>query len=373
MRRPATLESVWKVALKSRRAGVPSWSLTPPAWTVTVHAASWGSDAVGSSVKTVPSPLTVNGAAAPSQASANALSAAVTGSEKVTRTFVVLVHLGGAVGGVGRRHRRPGRLVVAAGLRLRGRAQREVGGVVVGVPVALVGLVRVRRRRRERRPLLVGRAGRLADLVDDLEAPGEDGDAAVVGDPRAVGLIAGDAARAVGQQVRAARAERHARGDRRPRRDGPARVRAVDPVAADVDRRGRAVAQLDELVVAAGRAAGAVLRDDDRGRLGGGGRRGEEGREDGEQRDAKDMPRKVGRDHDGRVIPAVTTGAAARFLRCAGVRATGTLRDPARGAAGRGSCSTRSWRAARSAGRCSASSASRSSGSWCSPSAARAG
>ena len=174
--------------------------------------------------------------------------------------------------------------VVAAGLRLRGRAQREVGGVVVGVPVALVGLVRVRRCRRERRPLLVGRAGRLADLVDDRERRGEDGHAAVVGDPRAVGLVAGDAARAVGQQVGAACAERHARRDRRPRRHGPARVRAVDPVAADVDRRGRPVAQLDELVVAAGRAAGAVLGDDDRGRLGGGGRRGEEGREDGEQR-----------------------------------------------------------------------------------------
>ena len=36
----------------------------------------------------MPSPLTVNGAAVPPQASANAPSAAVTGSEKVTRTFV---------------------------------------------------------------------------------------------------------------------------------------------------------------------------------------------------------------------------------------------------------------------------------------------
>ena len=100
------LESVWKLALKSlagRSGGSSaSWSLTPAARTRDgALRRRAGSAEPGSSVKAVPSPVTVNGTAAPSQASAKA-SAVVTGSEKVTRTLASSSTSVLAVGGIGR-------------------------------------------------------------------------------------------------------------------------------------------------------------------------------------------------------------------------------------------------------------------------------
>ena len=178
-----------------------------------------GSSVAGSSVKTVPSPATLNGTAVPLHASPKA-SVAVTGSEKVPRMLapsstsrapavgsVAVIDGGWSPGGGSSSHPVSG----SAGVRREKSAALSPVSPVFAV--ALVGPVAVRRRGRERRALLVGRAGRLPDLVDDRERRGEHRDAPVVGDPGSVGLVARGAAGAVGQQVGAARAA----ASRRPR------------------------------------------------------------------------------------------------------------------------------------------------------------
>ena len=72
MRRPATLESVVKLALESAAmvsgGSSASSSVTASASTVSVQRASRGSCSAGSSVKVVPSPLTATGTSVPLQA-----------------------------------------------------------------------------------------------------------------------------------------------------------------------------------------------------------------------------------------------------------------------------------------------------------------
>ena len=221
------LESVWKLALKSLAGwsggSSASWSRTPPA--------STRERALGV-VGQVRGRVEREDGAVAGDAERDR-GAVAREPERVGRGHGLgegdadaraLVDLGRAVGGIGRADRRRlvagRRAVVAPALGVGRRAQREVRGVVVGVPRlrgALVGLVGVGRRGRERRALLVGRAGRLPDLVDDRETRGEDRDAAVVGDPRPVGLVARGGAGAVGQQVGAARAAAS-------RRRGPSRA-----------------------------------------------------------------------------------------------------------------------------------------------------
>ena len=163
-------------------------------------------------------------------------------------------------------------------LRIARRDDLEVGVVVVGilqrdrrvVRFPLIRTVHVGGQlRRQRRPFFIGGAGRLhADLIDDRVVRHRQRNAAVVADAGGVVHVrrhhAGVAVRrgVREQEVRARRQDdAGAHGGARAGRRGVARSHRLP--AADVGRAVAVVVDLDELVVAAERAARPHLADDD--------------------------------------------------------------------------------------------------------------
>ena len=179
----------------------------------------------------------------------------------------------------------------AAGLAALGGGRRqravEVRDVVAGVlgAAALAGeAARAARRLRHARALAVrGGRARGAERVDHRARGIADLDAAGVRHARAVDHVAlrGERAQRVGEHVRLVGGQRRRGGHGRSRARGPGAVGAPQRPAADVDRRGSGVADLDHLVVTAAGAAEGRLRDHDGRRVRGGCRHRRYCKEDG--------------------------------------------------------------------------------------------